>query len=183
MKLNQADSTTDDLEPLFDYRRVQPLNIVCLDGKKNFQDCSDTSPVPSPKRRKFANPNVAEVDLDKDVEVIKVVNVEEEDWLAPPPAVSTKAYSKIGEDSTIKELRRRKQELLLFAQSAKSMLQEVEESAKQEPSGSSKPSLDAVAEQPKNPAPERAKIVISIQNKDEIKQFRIYMSGYEIGGK
>ncbi|KAG8493042.1 hypothetical protein CXB51_010433 [Gossypium anomalum] len=170
MKLNQADSTTDDLEPLFDYRRVQPLNIVCLDD-----DCSDTSPVPSPKRRKFANPDGAEVVLDKDVEVIKVVNVEEEDWLAPPPVVSTKAYSKIGEDSTIKELRRRKQELLSFAQSAKSMLQEVEESAKQEPSGSSKPSLDAVAEQPKNPAPERAKIVISIQNKDEIKQFRIYM--------
>ncbi|MBA0566853.1 hypothetical protein Golob_011627, partial [Gossypium lobatum] len=26
-----ADSTADDLEPLFDYRRVQPLNIVCLD--------------------------------------------------------------------------------------------------------------------------------------------------------
>ncbi|MFQ6640677.1 hypothetical protein Gotur_014309, partial [Gossypium turneri] len=166
----QADSTADDLEPLFDYRRVQPLNIVCLDD-----DCSDTSPVPSPKRRKFANPDVAEVDLDKDVEVMKVVNVEEEDWLAPPPVVSTKAYSKIGEDSTIKELRRRKQELLSFAQSAKSMLQEVEESAKQELSGSSKPSLDAVAEQPKNPAPERAKIVISIQNKDEIKQFRIYM--------
>lgn len=71
--------------------------------------------------------------------------------------------------------RQRKQELLLFAQSAKNILQEVEESAKQELSGSSEPSLDAVAEQQKNPAPERAKIVISIQNKDEIKQFRIYM--------
>ncbi|GMI83500.1 hypothetical protein like AT1G68185 [Hibiscus trionum] len=170
MKLSEADSTTDDLEPLFDYRRVQPLNIVCIDD-----DCSDNaSPVPSPKRRKLPKPSVAKVDSDKDVEVIKVVNVEEEDWLAPPPMVSTNAHSKIDEDSTIKELRRRKQELLSLAQSAKSMLLEAEESANREPSDSLKPSLDAVAEQPTIPASERAKIVISIQNKDELKQFRVY---------
>ena len=71
--------------------------------------------------------------------------------------------------------RLRKEELVSFAQSAKSMLLEVEESAKRELSGLLKPSLDAVAEQPKNPATERAKIVISIQNKDELKQFRVYM--------
>ncbi|KAK8643513.1 hypothetical protein V6N13_012806 [Hibiscus sabdariffa] len=165
----QADSTTDDLEPLFDYRRVQPLNIVSIDD-----DCSDTSPVPSPKRRKLPKPSVAKVDSDKDVEVVKVVNIEEEDWLAPPSMVSTNAHSKIGEDSTIKELRRRKQELLSLAQSAKSMLQEAEESAKQEPSDMLKPSLDSVAEQPTIPTSERAKIVISIQNKDELKQFRVY---------
>ena len=45
------------------------------------------------------------VDEDEGVEVIKVVNLEEDDWLAPPPIVSTDAYSKIGEDSTIKDLR------------------------------------------------------------------------------
>ncbi|XP_039055370.1 uncharacterized protein LOC120198047 isoform X1 [Hibiscus syriacus] len=169
MKLSEADSTTDDLEPLFDYRRVQPLNIVCLDD-----DCSDTSPVPSPKRRKCPKPSVAEVDSDKDVELIKVVNIEEEDWLAPPPMVSSNAHSKIGEDSTIKELRRRKQELLSLAQSAKSILLEAEESAKREPSDSLKPSSDAVVAQPTIPASEKAKIVISIQNKDELKQFRVY---------
>ncbi|XP_039013982.1 uncharacterized protein LOC120143822 isoform X1 [Hibiscus syriacus] len=169
MKVNEADSTTDDLEPLFDYRRVQPLNIVCIDD-----DCADTSPIPSPKRRKCPKPGVAEVDSDKDVELIKVVNVEEEDWLAPPPMVSSNAHSKIGEDSTIKELRRRKQELLSLAQSAKTMLLEAEESTKREPSDSLKPSSDAVAEQPTIPASERAKIVISIQNKDEVKQFRVY---------
>ncbi|XWS68809.1 hypothetical protein CRYUN_Cryun04dG0124700 [Craigia yunnanensis] len=163
-----ADSTMDDLEPLFDYRRVQPLNFVCIDD-----DGSDTSPAPVPKRRKNPDPDV--VNVDEDVEVIKVVNVEEEDWLPPPPMVSTDACSKIGEDSTIKELRLRKQELVSFAQSAKNMLLEVEESAKRELSGSLKPSLDAVAEQPKNPASERAKIVISIQDKDELKQFRVYM--------
>ncbi|XVE75248.1 hypothetical protein DITRI_Ditri12bG0080500 [Diplodiscus trichospermus] len=163
-----ADSTKDDLEPLFDYRRVQPLNFICVDD-----DGSDTSPTPLPKRRKVPNPDVEEVD--DDVEVIKVVNVEEEDWLAPPPMVSTDACSKIGEDSTIKELRLRRQELVSFAQSAKNLLLEVEESAKRELNGSLKPSFDAVAEQPKNPAPERAKIVISMQNKDECKQFRVYM--------
>ncbi|KAE8732094.1 Bidirectional amino acid transporter 1 [Hibiscus syriacus] len=95
MNLSEAVSTPDDLEPLFDYRRVQPQNIVCIDG---------TSPVPSPKRRKCPKSVVAEVDLDKDVELIKVVNVEEEDWLAPPPMVSSNAHRKVGEDSTIKEL-------------------------------------------------------------------------------
>ncbi|XP_039012549.1 uncharacterized protein LOC120141829 isoform X2 [Hibiscus syriacus] len=100
MNLSEAVSTPDDLEPLFDYRRVQPQNIVCIDD-----DCSGTSPVPSPKRRKCPKSVVAEVDLDKDVELIKVVNVEEEDWLAPPPMVSSNAHRKVGEDSTIKELR------------------------------------------------------------------------------
>lgn len=65
--------------------------------------------------------------------------------------------------------------MVSFAQSAKNLLLEAEESAKRELSGSLKPSLDAVAEQPKNPASEREKIVISIQNKDERKQFRVYM--------
>ncbi|KAK6252707.1 hypothetical protein QUC31_014427 [Theobroma cacao] len=163
-----AESTSDDLEPLFDYRRVQPLNFVCIED-----DGSDASPDPSPKRRKIPDTDVVKVD--EDVEVIKVVNVEEEDWLAPPPMVSTDALSKIGEDSTIKELRLRKQELLSVAQSTKNMLLEVEESVKRELSGSLKASLDAGAEQPKNPTSERAKIVISIQNKDECKQFRVYM--------
>lgn len=165
-----ADSTVDDLEPLFDYRRVQPVNFVCIDD-----DDSDTSPVHKPKKRKILDEEVLKVDEDEEVKVIKVVNVEEEDWLAPPPMDSTDACSKIDEDSTIKELRRRKQELVSFAQSAKNLLLEAEESAKRELSGSLKPSLDAVAEQPKNPASEREKIVISIQNKDERKQFRVYM--------
>ncbi|XVF44232.1 hypothetical protein PTKIN_Ptkin02bG0104000 [Pterospermum kingtungense] len=164
-----VDSTTDDLEPLFDYRRVQPLNFVCIDD----DDGSDTSPVHTLKRRKIRDDEVLKVDEDEEVEVIKVVNIEEEDWLAPPPMVSTDAYSKIGEDSMIKELRLRKQELVSFAQSAKNLLLEVEESKIRELSG--QPSLDAVAEEPKNPAAIREKIVISIQNKDERKQFRVYM--------
>ena len=36
-------------------------------------------------------------------------------------------------------------------------------------------SLEAVADEPSKPLKERVKIVISIQNKDELKQFRIYM--------
>ncbi|XWS22455.1 hypothetical protein CRYUN_Cryun29cG0036400 [Craigia yunnanensis] len=153
---------------------------LCMD------DGSDTSPVPLPKRRKVPDPDAVKVDDGEGVELIKVVNVEEEDSLAPPPVVSIDAYSKIGEDSTIKELsyytwqfgdacRLRKQELVSFAQSAKNMLLEVEEYAKRELIGSLKPSLDAVAEQPKNPASERAKIVISIQNKYELQQFFVYM--------
>ncbi|GKU90258.1 hypothetical protein SLEP1_g4267 [Rubroshorea leprosula] len=157
-----ADSATDDLEPLFDYRRVQPRDFVSIDD-----DDSDTSPDPSPKRKKV--PDAAVKKVDEEVEVIKVVD-HEEDWLPPPPPpppkVSAGVQNKHGEDSTIKELRRKKEELVSlvsFAQSAKDLFQEVEKRP------------EAETEQLSNPHCERAKIVISIQDKDGIKQFRIYV--------
>ncbi|OMO62042.1 Small ubiquitin-related modifier, SUMO [Corchorus capsularis] len=161
-----ADSNTDDLEPLFDYRRVQPIDFVRIDD-----DSSDTSPVPSPKRRKIPDPDVVKID-DEDEDEVEVI--EEEDWLAPPPMVSSNAYSNIGEDSTIKELRLMKQKLVSFAESSKTLSLE-EESVKRKVSASLKSSLDAAVEQPKDPSSERAKIVVSVQKEDECKHFRIYM--------
>jgi hypothetical protein len=51
----------------------------------------------------------------------------------------------------------------------------VEEAARRELGSSMQSSLEAVAGQPAKPSCERVKIVISIQDKDGLKQFRIYM--------
>lgn len=72
------------------------------------------------------------------------------------------------------ECRLKKQELESLANSGVDVLQAVEESVKKELSGSLKAALHAVSEQPLKPPCERAKIVISVQDKDELKQFRIY---------
>ncbi|EPS60546.1 hypothetical protein M569_14257, partial [Genlisea aurea] len=55
---------------------------------------------------------------------------DEEDWLPPPPKI-TSIYRKIcEEDETLKALRLKKQELASFAQSVEDMLKSVEESVK-----------------------------------------------------
>lgn len=71
--------------------------------------------------------------------------------------------------------RLRKQELVTFAQSAEDVLRAVEESAKRELVSSMQSSLEAVTDQPSKPPCERLKIVISVQDKDGLKQFRMYM--------
>lgn len=75
--------------------------------------------------------------------------------------------------------RLKKQELLSCAQSAEHAMRTFEESGKRDLSASLQFSLDSVAEpQSKlasNPPCERAKIIISIQDKDGPKNFRVYM--------
>lgn len=69
----------------------------------------------------------------------------------------------------------KKKELLSFAQSAKDVLRAVEETAKRELGGSLQSSIENAASQLSTPPCERAKIVIAIQDKDGLKQFRVYM--------
>ncbi|XP_028066049.1 uncharacterized protein LOC114268995 [Camellia sinensis] len=95
-----AKSTEEQLKPLFDYHRAQPFDVVCLND-----DCSDSSPAFSPKRRKHSYTAVEKVDKnEKFIEVVDCEDKEEDDWLSPPPKVSVDTL-KLGEDSTIKELR------------------------------------------------------------------------------
>lgn len=166
-----ADDYTDELDSLFDYKRVQPNIVLCLDD-----DELDVIPASSPKRRKVAGSKVEKVD--KNEKSIYVLDCEEEDkenedWLHSPPKVSCQA-TVLAENSTIKELRLMKQELLSCALSAEDVLRSMEESVKED-GKSLQSSLDAVADQPSRPDNERAKIVISVQDKDGLKQFRIYM--------
>ncbi|KAL6969899.1 hypothetical protein U1Q18_029613 [Sarracenia purpurea var. burkii] len=163
--------STEELEPLFDYSRVQPLDIVCLDD-----DCSDFSPslAVSPKRWKLSDTAVEKVDKNaKSIDVIDCEDKEEDDWLPPPPKVSSDPR-KFVEDSTIKELRLKRQELASFAKAAEEVLRSVEKSAKSDFNSSLQPTVESAADQPSRPPCERAKIVISIQDKEELKQFRVY---------
>ncbi|XP_075634374.1 uncharacterized protein LOC142606891 [Castanea sativa] len=169
-----ADST-DDFEPLFDYSRVQPLNFVSLDDDDDDDD-DTASPALSTKRRRIAKPIVIE-DLEENTNVIQIADSgknEELDWLSPPPKVSRNAQRTVVEDSTLKELRLKKKELESVAQSAEDVVRAVEESVKLQLGSSMQSSLEAVANQPSKPTCERVKIVISIQDKDGTKQFRIY---------
>lgn len=166
-----ADLTeADDLEPLFDYRRVQPHNLVSLDD-------DDTPPFPRPKRRMFSNPAVGKK-VGVDIKELEVVNCdddddeEEEDWLPPPPKVLVQ--KQLVEDSAIKELRLKKQELVSFAKSADDVIRAAEESVKRKLGSSMPASLEVEAEKVFKPTIERAKVVISIQDKNGLKQFRVY---------
>lgn len=67
-----------------------------------------------------------------------------------------------------------KQELLSVAKSAKDFLQDVDGSAEKEVSTSQQPSVDSASTRSSMPPCGRAKIVLSIQDKDGVKQFRIY---------
>ncbi|KAI7981141.1 Kinesin-like protein KIN-14I [Camellia lanceoleosa] len=67
-----------------------------------FQDDgSDSSPTFSPKRRKLSYTTVDK--NEKFIEVVDCEDKEEDDWLPPPPKVSTDTL-KLGDDSTIKDL-------------------------------------------------------------------------------
>ncbi|KAL9453314.1 hypothetical protein AB3S75_009006 [Citrus x aurantiifolia] len=164
-----ADLTeVDDLEPLFDYRRVQPHNLVFLDD-------DDTPPIPCPKRTKVPNPAVGK-NVGVDIRELEVVDCEEEeeeeDWLPPPPKVMVQ--KQLVEDSAIKELRLKKQELVSFSKSANDVIRAVEESVKRKLDSSMPAALEAESEKVSKPAIERAKIVVSIQDKGGLKQFRVY---------
>ncbi|KAL9226031.1 hypothetical protein vseg_001886 [Gypsophila vaccaria] len=171
------DDSTDELEPLFDYHRVQPVNFIAL------EDDSDSSPAYIPKRRKFdKNDNKKVDDFDEDGKMSKaVVSVDvdddEEDWLPPPPKNAAPA-AKREEDSAIKELRIKKQELASLVQSAENALRAVDEAAKRAATISSNACIDQSTTECTvetiKPSNDRAKIVISIQDKAGTKQYRVF---------
>ncbi|KAG4998555.1 hypothetical protein JHK84_029587 [Glycine max] len=139
---------TEELEPLFDYSRVQPLNPIDLDGSVGNEKTNG-------KR-------------------VTVVDIEDDDWLPPPPKIASNAQKTIDEDSTLKKLRLKKQELASFAESAKELLKDVEESSKLEIDNSLQSSVVGVDEKSTEHS-ERAKIVVSVQDKDGTKQIRMFM--------
>lgn len=67
-----------------------------------------------------------------------------------------------------------KQELLSVAKSAEDFLQDVDGSTEKDVSASQHQSVDYASTKSSMPHCERAKVVLSIQDKDGAKQFRIY---------
>ncbi|KAH1231076.1 NFATC2-interacting protein [Glycine max] len=171
---------TEELEPLFDYSRVQPLNPIDLDVLEfdslivivvdDLDDYEDVICVDS-KKRKISQAVGNEKTNGKRV---TVVDIEDDDWLPPPPKIASNAQKTIDEDSTLKKLRLKKQELASFAESAKELLKDVEESSKLEIDNSLQSSVVGVDEKSTEHS-ERAKIVVSVQDKDGTKQIRMFM--------
>ncbi|KAK7280415.1 hypothetical protein RJT34_25479 [Clitoria ternatea] len=157
---------TEELEPLFDYSRVQPLNPISLDDDDEDVICVVN------KKRKTSQP--VENEKQGHVKAVEVVDLDDDDWLPPPPKISSNDQKSIDEDSILKKLRLKKQELASFAESAKQLIESFEEAAKVEMYNSMQSSVDDVSEKTKEPS-ERAKIIISLQDKEGAKQIRMFM--------
>ncbi|KAK9169637.1 hypothetical protein Syun_001777 [Stephania yunnanensis] len=168
--LSQGDSV-EEFEALFDYSRVQP-NFILIDDDNS--DSEKTTKL-SPKRLKAGK-----------LESCQVVNAidcdggkeeEEEDWLKPPPKCSGVVAQKleVENNTTLKELRLKRQELELFAKSAQDLLRTVEESTPKEATSVVQFASEPGAMKTSRPPEERKKIVISFQDKDELKQFRVFV--------
>ncbi|KAL8052918.1 hypothetical protein ABFX02_05G036600 [Erythranthe guttata] len=169
------DNSNEEFEPLFDYTRIQPYSVVCLDD-----DSQDESPVFFPKKRRISDPQEEKKENAnaKDAKVIDCDDKEddEDDWLLPPPKDLDNSCDIHKEDSTLKALRLKRQELASFAQSAEEMVRAVEESVRKDLDAALQSSPKSVAKEPVEPPPsDREKLVISIQDKDGLKQFRVYM--------
>ncbi|PKI59812.1 uncharacterized protein LOC116212467 isoform X2 [Punica granatum] len=159
--------SVEELDSLFDYSRVQPVDLVDLDDDDEDEDTSLAS-----KRQKTSGSSIQKEEKNgKVAEVLRCEDEDEEDWLAPPPKFDARALkSQLAENSTLMEIRRMKQELLSVAKSAKDFLQDMDRPIEKEVSTSEQTSGDKSSLPPR----ERAKIVVSIQDKDGVKQFRIY---------
>ncbi|XP_068638035.1 uncharacterized protein [Aristolochia californica] len=161
----------EELEPLFDYSRIQPIDFVYLD-----EDCSDSSSFTETKRKRHpaVNPLAENDKTSSEVVQVSEDDEKEEDWLPPPPKKLATDVGLKG-DSTIQELRLKKEELASFAQSAEELLREVEEAARREVISSAKPAPEHDEELEFKAKEKRQKVIISIQDKDGVKPFRMYM--------
>ncbi|CAN6469955.1 unnamed protein product [Victoria cruziana] len=148
----------EELEPLFDYSRVQPITL----SDDDFSDA--VPPVHNEKRQKCSTSTAEKVEVDA-----VVIADDEEDWLPPPPKTASDGENVSKESSILLELRTRRQELeLLTSESVDEVFRVAEESAKRE--------LRNCGEKVEQVSVncEREKIIVSIQDKDGLKQFRIY---------
>ncbi|CAO2198587.1 unnamed protein product [Urochloa humidicola] len=169
---DEAAAAGEELEPLFEYKRVQPavnfrFDDSDLEKADIFRHCS--------KRPRAAAAAVEEAGTpDEKTTTAKVVDVDEEDWLLPPPPkVAFKPSAE--EDSALRELRLKKQEFAKFAQSAHHLLQELDATAKKDVGSKEAPEQIILDEESEPEVQEaRKKIVISIQDKDGQQQFRVY---------
>ncbi|KAH6802074.1 bidirectional amino acid transporter 1 [Perilla frutescens var. frutescens] len=162
------DNSNEEFEPLFDYTRIQPAAVICLD------DDLDEIPVFDSKKRKISDAKEEKKQNNVNSKVCDVKEDDEEDWLPPPPKNNDNISKNLEEDSTLKALRLKRKELASYAQSADEVVRAVEESVRKNLNASLQSSPKSATKQPVEPHHERPKLVISIQDKDVLKQFRVY---------
>lgn len=176
-----VDDVKGELEPLFDYTRVQP-NILFIDD--DDEDLVYLRPLA--KKMKSSVP-VANGEKDVEEKVEKPVQVIDcDDKIYDLDLFVVEDVSVPEEDPAIRELRLKREELASFAKSANDVLRAVEEAAKKKLASlrcSYEKSPDPVSKPPVPKPPvsgppasvERNKIVISVQDKDKRKQFRVFV--------
>ncbi|KQK08655.1 uncharacterized protein LOC100844273 isoform X2 [Brachypodium distachyon] len=167
-----AAADSEELEPLFDYSRVQPTIDFCFDDsdlEKSdiFVHCN--------KRPKVAEA-AADADAvgdEKDATTTKkatVVNLDEEDWLPPPPTKPV-VRADIRKDKTLHEERLNKQEIEKLAEDTFQKVAEAVKKGLEAKKQSEHIVLDEATETEVKKA--REKILIMIEDKDGRQQFRI----------
>ncbi|RLN22401.1 uncharacterized protein C2845_PM07G15220 [Panicum miliaceum] len=166
----EAAAAGEELEPLFDYKRLQPtinfhFDDSDLEKADIFKHCN--------KRPRVDAAATEEGKPDEKVATTKVVDVEEEDWLLPPPPKA--AFKPSAEDSALRELRLQRRELAKLTESAHDILQDLDATAKTEVVSKEQPE-QIIIDDESEPQVEKAreKIVISIQDKNAQQQIRVY---------
>lgn len=168
----EAAAAGEELEPLFDYKRVQPtinfrFDDSDLEKADIFKHCNKRPRVNAAATEEEGKP-------DEKAATAKVADVDEEDWLLPPPPKAAFKPS-AGEDSALRELRLKRQELAKWAESAHDILQDLDATARTEVVSKEQPE-QIIIDDESIPQVEKAreKIVISIQDKNGQQQFRVF---------
>ncbi|KAL5220875.1 hypothetical protein ABZP36_025588 [Zizania latifolia] len=187
-----AGADEEELEPLFDYSRVQPTIAFIFDDtdiEKSdiFVHCN--------KRRKVVSDADGDANANADVsasefysegdkadqkaaagaKVAPVVDLGEEDWLPPPPPKSKCSIrAELETNSILQELRLQKQALAKFAESANDILEKLVEIAKQKVRANELEHIDLDKSPERQVKKAREKLVITVQDKNGQQQFRVY---------
>ncbi|KAG8051408.1 hypothetical protein GUJ93_ZPchr0001g29242 [Zizania palustris] len=179
-----ARAPEDELEPLFDYSRVQPafafnFDDTDIENSDIFVHCN--------KRHKVSNGDAdAEDGADEGdkadqkaapgAKVAAAADLGEEDWLPPPPSKSKDAVrAELEKNSILQELRLQKQVMAKFAESANDILEKLVETAKQKVDAHEPPEHIDLDKSPERQVEKsREKLIITIQEKDGQQQFRVY---------
>uniref|UniRef100_A0A0D9V2R5 Rad60/SUMO-like domain-containing protein n=1 Tax=Leersia perrieri TaxID=77586 RepID=A0A0D9V2R5_9ORYZ len=177
-----AAADEEELEPLFDYSRVQPTMAFSFDDtdiEKSdiFVHCH--------KRRKVddAGGGGSAEEGDKADQqaaasakaTARTVDLEE-NWLPSPPKPKSTVRPEIEEDSLLRELRLYKQRLAKIAEeSANDVLEKVTETARQKVEArKTLEHIDLDKSPERHVENAREKVVITVQNKAGEQQFRLY---------
>ncbi|KAF0898575.1 hypothetical protein E2562_008162 [Oryza meyeriana var. granulata] len=177
-----AGADEEELEPLFDYSRVQPTIAFSFDDtdiEKSdiFVHCN--------KRRKVADGdgdakadegNEADQKAAAGPKVAAVVDLGEEDWLpSPPPKPKSTVRAELENNSLMQELRLQKQAFAKFAESAEDFLEKLAQTAKQKVEARIPPEHIDLDKSPERQVEDaREKVVITVQDKAGQQQFRLY---------
>ncbi|XP_044353274.1 NFATC2-interacting protein isoform X1 [Triticum aestivum] len=172
-----AGADSEELEPLFDYSRVQPTIDFCFDDSDLeesdiFVHCNKRPKVPAAAAddANAVEGGNANEKGDAGIKKATVVNLDDEDWLAPPP-LKPVLSTEVCKDKTMQELRLKKQEVEKQADDA---FQKVVENVKKDMLAK-KPPEPIVLDEPTEIETKKSKekICIMIQEKDGRQQFRV----------